>query len=246
MTVIRPLLLAFALAGSACLTAQAQSPFSSPDAPVRTVTVTGHGEASARPDLAYADFTVLRAGKTAREALDAANTGMTAVLEGMKAEGIEDRDLRTAGFSINPQYRYDQNQDGTQKPPELVGYEVRNSLTVRVRAVDKIGAILDKAVSLGANEGGSIRFDFTDPEGLRGAARRSAVADARAAAEILAEAAGVKLGRVLDITTNVEQEPLPPVPMLRMAQSAAAPEVPVALGENTIDARVRIIFEIAP
>ena len=214
--------------------------------PMRKIEVTGVGEASARPDVAVTDLTVLRTAETARAALDEANKGMAAIVAAMKEMKIESRDLQTSGFSITPQYRYDNNPDGTQRPPVLTGYEVRNTLSVRIRDIAGIGALLDKAVSLGVNQGGAIAFTLSDPAPVRSAARRNAVADAFATARTLAEAAGVPLGEIVSMAAADDEAPQP-VPMARMAMPAPAMDksVPVEAGENTIRATVRMVFEIA-
>lgn len=228
--------------------AQAPSPVdpAHPAVAPRTITTTGSGEASGAPDEASTRFTVLRSAETARKALDDANKAMGEVIASMKELGIEGRDLQTSGFSISPQYQYDNDRsDGSQNPPKIVGYEVRNSLTVKSRDIARIGEILDKAVTLGVNEGGDISFEVADPKPLRDEARRKAVADATATAKLLAEAAGVKLGEVREI--DVVGGELPPVPMARsmkMMAAEPAPAVPVETGESTMTANVRMVFTI--
>ncbi|KQT45264.1 hypothetical protein ASG43_12215 [Aureimonas sp. Leaf454] len=221
-----------------------------PTAPVRQITVTGTGEASAKPDLATTGLTVLRIAPTAGEALTAASAGMTEVVAAMKALGVEPRDLQTSGFQITPQYRYDEGQDGTRNPPALTGYEVRNTLSVRIRNLDTIGALLDNAVSLGVNEGSGIQFTIDDPAGLRTEARKKAVADARSTAETLAEAAGVALGPVVSIDVAADAMPPMPMPMSMARMEMAAPKassdgVPVEAGESTVTTNVRIVYGIA-
>jgi uncharacterized protein len=242
---IRPSLFALSLlsVGLAGLPASAET-----NPPPRQIIVTGVGEASAKPDIAVTALTVLRTGETARAALDEANKAMGEVTEAMKALQIESRDLQTSGFSINPQYRYDQKPDGTQAPPVLVSYEVRNTLSVRIRDVAAVGALLDKAVSLGVNQGGDISFTLSDPAPTRTAARREAVKDATATAKTLAEAAGVTLGAVVTIDANDFGEPPRPMPMERMALAASPMDksVPVEAGENTMRATVRMVFDIVP
>ena len=227
--------------GLAALPAHAE-----PTTPQRQIVVTGVGEASAKPDIAMTNLTVLRTGETARAALDEANKAMGEVTEAIKGLKIESRDLQTSGFAITPQYRYDQTQDGTQKPPVLIGYEVRNTLSVRIRDIAAVGAVLDKAVSLGVNQGGDISFTVSDPAPLRTAARKDAVKDATATATALAEAAGVPLGAVFSIDSADQGTPPQPMEMARMALAAAPMDksVPVEAGENTVRATVRMVFEI--
>jgi len=234
------------VASPAAALAQTGAPQPAAEAAARTLVVTGTGEARATPDVAMTSFTVLRSAETAREALDAANAAMREVTSGMRALGVADRDLQTSGFSINPQYRYDNQNDGTQKPPEIVAYEVRNSLTVRVRDIAKLGEILDRAVTLGVNQGGEISFDVAEPQEARNAARQEAVSDAMATAKVLAEAAGVTLGPVREISESGSQ--MPPQPMgrsMKMMAAEAAPSVPVETGENSFNASVRMVFSIA-
>ena len=209
--------------------AQTGAPQPAAEAAARTLVVTGTGEARATPDVAMTSFTAMRE-----------------VTSGMRALGVADRDLQTSGFSINPQYRYDNQNDGTQKPPEIVAYEVRNSLTVRVRDIGKLGEILDRAVTLGVNQGGEISFDVAEPQAARNAARQEAVSDAMATAKVLAEAAGVTLGPVREISESGSQ--MPPQPMgrsMKMMAAEAAPSVPVETGENNFNASVRMVFSIA-
>ncbi|GGD39917.1 SIMPL domain-containing protein [Aureimonas glaciei] len=214
--------------------------------PPRQIVVTGIGEASAKPDIAVTDLTVLRVGETARAALDEANAAMADVVAAMKALSIEDRDLRTSGFSIAPQYRYENRTDGTQAPPILTGYEVRNTLSVRIRDIAAVGALLDKAVSLGINQGGDIAFVLSDPAPVRTEARREAVADAMATAKTLAEASGVELGPVVSIAAGDDAAPPRPMAMERMALAAAPMDksVPVEAGESTLRTTVTMVFDL--
>jgi uncharacterized protein YggE len=209
--------------------------------PSPRIVVTGEGEAAVAPDLALLSLSVMREAKTARAALDANNDAMAAVIAAMKAAGIAERDLQTAGIQISPRYNYTNKPDGGQEA-ELVAYQVTNTLSVRVRDIDKTGEILDKAVSLGVNEGGGISFTNENPASALAEARKKAVADATAKARTLAEAAGVHIGRVLEITDqNVAP---PPMPMSAKAFDAARASVPVQAGENSYKVQVNMIFEL--
>ncbi|TGQ63551.1 MAG: SIMPL domain-containing protein [Mesorhizobium sp.] len=230
-----PLALAAAIAFPA-MAAAADSP-----APPRII-VSGEGEATISPDLALLSLSVMREAKTARAALDANNDAMAAVIAAMKAAGIKDRDLQTAGIQINPRYNYTNKPDGSQDA-ELVAYQVTNTLAVRVRDIDKTGEILDKAVSLGVNQGGGISFTNDNPAATIEEARKKAVANAVAKAKTLASAAGVTIGRVLEIT---DQNIAPP-PMAINAKAfdaAAGAAVPTQAGENAYNVQVTVTFEL--
>jgi uncharacterized protein YggE len=128
--------------------------------------------------------------------------------------------------------------------PRIVGYTVRNSLSVRIRDISRVGVVLDKSVTLGVNEGGSIMFTNDDPSEAMTQARVEAMQEAIAKANTLAGAAGVKVGRVLEIS---EQSYSPrPIPMARaeMAMARSADAVPVATGENTYKVTVNVSFAI--
>lgn len=229
-----PLALAAAIAFPAI--ASAADPAKTP-----RIVVTGEGEASIAPDIALLSLSVLREAKTARAALDANNDAMAAIIAAMKASGIADRDLQTGGIQINPRYNFTNKPDGSQEA-ELVAYQVTNTLSVRVRDIDKTGEILDKAVSLGVNQGGGISFTNDDPASALTEARKKAVADAISKAKTLAEAAGVSVGRVLEITDQT----LAPSPMPISAKSfdAARAAVPIQSGENTYNVQVNVTFEL--
>lgn len=213
--------------------------------PQPQIRVTGEGRAMLAPDMAMLNLTVTREGATAREALDANSTAMQEVLAAMRSTGIDERDLQTAQFSIQPRYRHHRpGASGQQEPPEIVGYSVSNSLTVRVRDLEEVGTILDRSVSLGVNQGGSIQFLNDDPAVALEQARVSAVKDALQRAATLTAAAGVKIGRILEIS---EQSAQPrPMPMARaeMMMSADAGAVPVAGGENTYSVTVSMTLAL--
>ncbi len=233
---------AFALALLASLlSAAAQA-----ESPEPRIVVSGLGSAQLAPDQAVLTLTVLRDAKTARAALDANSQAMQSVIDAMRSQGVDDKDLQTSNFSIQPQWVYPKTMPGEEpRSPVLVGYSVLNTLTVLVRDLDMVGAVLDRAVSLGVNRDGQIRFTNSDPSQALEDARRSAVADAIAKANTLASAAGVGLGKILEISEGSASMPRP---MAKVAMAAMAPEarpVPIAAGEMSLEVSVQIIFAIA-
>ena len=209
-----------------------------------TVIVTGEGTAEMAPDMALVDLGVVKDAKTAREALDANNKAMADILAAMKDAGIEARDLQTSGFAINPQYQFPQSTTGENPPPILLGFQVSNTVTLRVRDLSKLGEILDKAVTLGANHGGGIRFVNDKPDAAVSTARARAVENAIAKAKELTAAAGVGLGRVLEISeTSYRAEPMPMMRAMAKGYDAAG-AVPVASGENSYSVVVNVTFAL--
>jgi uncharacterized protein len=201
----------------------------------KLVTVTGEATVAVAPDTAMIRIGVTSQDKTAREAGDANAKQMTAVLAAIKDAGIADRDIQTSRLSLQPQY--DPNKAGTAR---LTGFQATNQVTVRIRDIDKLPAILDRAIAAGANEMSGIEFVVSEQSKLLDQARDDAIADARRKAELYAKAAGVKLGRVISIT----EEGSTPTPRPMQAMRAGA--VPVAPGEQTLRAVVTISYELGP
>ncbi len=201
-----------------------------------TISVTGTGSVEAAPDMATLMIGVTTQAETAAEALAANTEATNAVIARLTASGIEARDMQTSNLSINPNWTgYDSST------PTIAGYVASNMLTVRVRVLDTTGAVLDAAVTDGANTLNGLTFGLADPEPAYNEARKEAVADARAKAELLAGAAGVKLGPVLSIADQGAMTD--PAPMYREAVSAAP--VPVVGGELGLIANVSVTYAIA-
>lgn len=220
-----------------------QPAFSAEAAKEAVITVSGEAHASLAPDLAIISFAVSKTEKTARAALDANNQAMTAVVKALKESGIAAKDLQTSGFSIAPQFVYPNDNNNNPKPPVLTGYTVTNTLTVRLRDLAKIGSVLDRSVTLGINEGGSINFSNENPEKTIDGVRAAAMKNAAAKAKILAEAAGVKLGRIVEISeASAAPEPRALAPMA-MAKEASD-QVPVEAGELSYSVTVNASFAI--
>lgn len=234
------------LALAASLALGATAPLADDDIQPR-ILVTGQGSADLEPDMAVLNLTVTREGKTARAALDANSAAMAEVLSAMQRAGIEKRDLQTSNFNIQPRYTQSpRDASGERPPPRIAGYVVRNSLSVRVRDIARVGEVLDTSVTLGVNEGGNILFTNDDPSAAITQARRRAVAGALDKARTLADAAGVQLGAILEIS---EQSHIPrPMPMMDAEMGmlrAASASVPVAAGENSYSVSVNIAVAIA-
>lgn len=213
---------------------------------VGLISVVGVGTVKLAPDMATINLTVLRDAKTAKEALKNNNQAMTDVLSAMKLFGIEDKDLQTSNFSVNPRYIYPKQKNGVQQAPRIVAYQVSNSLTVRILDLEQVGEILDTSITLGVNQGGNIVFGNSDIAELQMQARAMAVKNALKKAEVLTEAAGVEIGDIKQINENSSQSR--PQPIMRaemaMAKMADSPSVPITGGENAYRVTVNVTFEI--
>lgn len=203
------------------------------------ITVTGEGRVDQAPDMATLSLGVTTEGATAAEALAANSAEIAKVLERLTAAGVEPRDMQTSGLSVNPNWQNYSSSDA----PKIAGFIANNGVTVRIRALDGLGAVLDAAVQDGANQLNGVEFGLQEPRPAQDEARRRAVADAKARAELLAGAAGVKLGAIRSIKESLGAAE--PMPMFRMAAEAAAgAPVPVTGGEVSTAANVTIVWEI--
>ena len=202
----------------------------------RLVTVIGEGTVAVAPDLAIIRVGVSSQGKSAREASDANAKQMTAVLAAIKDAGIAERDMQTSRLSLQPQY--DPNRSA---PTRLLGFQASNQVTVKIREIDKLAGILDRAIGAGANEMSGIEFVVSESSKLLDKARGDAMADAHRKAELYARAAGAKVGHVVAITEEGSAQP--PYPVHAMRAGAA---VPVAPGEQTLRAVVTVSYELGP
>lgn len=205
----------------------------------RTISVTGRGEVAAAPDMAVIALGVVEEADTARAAMDAASASAAAMLARLREIGIAERDIQTSELRLSPVWSTP--KEGQQR--QIVGFQAANQLTLRVRDLSGLGAVLDAVVSDGANRFGGLRFTMADPAPLMEDARRRAVEDATARARTLAQAAGVPLGRVVTISEHGGGGPRPV--MMEAARSDMAGAPPVAPGEIELSVEVSMVFGIA-
>ena len=230
MRISRVLICAFVIAAAAL------APFSAQAAERidKLVTVSGEGTASAVPDNAVIRLGVSSQGKTARAASDANAKEMTVVLAAIKDSGVADRDIQTTSLSLQPQY--EPNKTGA---PRLIGFQANNQVTVKIRDIGALPTVLDRAIAAGANEMSGIEFVVSEQTKLLDKARAAAIVDARRKAELYANAAGMKVGRVMSIS---EEGAAPqPRPYQAMRAGAAAP---IAPGEQMLRAVVTVSYEL--
>jgi len=211
-----------------------------PPAP-RTVTATGTGRVAVTPDVVELRLGVAVTRPTARAAQAEAAGAMTAVLAALRRAGSADRDLRTAGLSLQPVMDY--QGDGA---PRLRGYELRNGVVARLRDVTRLPEAIDGAIAAGATTLDSVHFDVEDRAAAEAAARAAAVTDAVAKAGALARAAGAELGPVLAISEASAVEPgLVPAGRSAKLLAAEAAPTPVEAGESEIAVTVEVVAALA-
>lgn len=209
------------------------------DAPERQIVVSGVGEVAVAPDMATVTLGVEAHRKTARDAVSDMSEDATAILDTLAAAGIEKADMQTSGLNLYPVWS---SQIKSNQTRQIDGFIAATTLTVRVRELDGLGAVLDRVISDGANRFQGVSFGVQDPDPLMDQARLEAVAEARRKALLLADAAGVELGALLSLSESGGGHPRP-VQMHEAARSMAA-DVPIAAGEVAITAQVSMVYRI--
>ena len=202
-----------------------------------TLNLSAYGEVKIKPDMATLDLGVTTEAATAQAAMQANSAKMTAILAAVRAQGVKAEDVQTAGLNLSPQYRYPPNA-----PAERTGYQATNTVTVRVRDLPRVGAVLDAAVSAGGNEVHGISFGLADTTPVENAAREAAVRALQAKAELYAQATGYRLARLVSLGEG-GSGPVMPQPAMMSAVRAQA--VPVAPGELTVRETVSGTYELS-
>jgi uncharacterized protein len=207
----------------------------------RWIEVSGDGSVSAAPDFARLTLGVTTTGKDARAAMAANAKSANALVALIKSAGVAPADIQTSGVSISPMFS---NQPPAQvSPPAITGYNVSDNVTVIVRNLSSLGALLDNAVAAGANTIYGISYGENDPSALLDKARPLAVSDARRKAEIYAAAGGARIGRLMELTEEGGARPVA-FAARTYAQGAAAAPTPIEAGEDKLTVTVRARFEL--
>ena len=197
------------------------------------------GEVTRVPDIAVVSAGVVSRAATASAALQDSATRMDRVISALKRAGIADRDIQTSNVSLNPEYRYPENQS-----PQLVGYTASNTVTVRFRDIRNSGKVLDALVGEGANQINGPSLVVDKPESALDEARGKAVAIGRARAEIYARSLGMRVVRVVAVNESggyYAPPPPPPMPMAAMERSASTR---IEAGEQKLQVNLGMVFEL--
>jgi uncharacterized protein YggE len=207
----------------------------------RWVNVTGEGSISAAPDFAEVTLGVTSTGKKAGDAVAANAQAANTLVALIKSEGVAPADIQTSSVSVSP--IFSQPLPNQQTAPTVTGYSVSNNVSVRVRDITRLGALIDKAVTAGANSIYGIGFGHNNLSALLDKARPLAVADARRKAELYAAAEGGKIGRLMVLTEDggVRESPMA---FSRASAMPAPPPTPIEAGEDKLTVSVSARFEL--
>jgi hypothetical protein len=208
----------------------------------RTVRVRGEGTVEAQPDAARISAGVSITHASLKKAREDAARQASAIIAAAKSAGVPSSDIQTSGYAVYPQYSA--ASKGKEKPAEIVGYDVRNTVSIVVRDLERLAEALDAVVTAGANQVSGPDFYLQQPEVHEEEARRRAMASARRRAEVLAAAAGARLGAVRSIVDG-DQPAMPAPRMMRAMAADAATPTPIEVGTERITASVEVTWDLA-
>lgn len=208
-----------------------------------TIVVGASAEIQVTPDRAELSIAVESRARTAAQASTENARIQTAVLEAVRRQGITGPNIQTRSVQVTPEYQYP--REGGR--PTVTGYVARNEVAVTITDLSKLGPVIDAALAQGATNVVGPRFTISNPDSARREALDAAVRKAMADAQVMARAAGVQLGNVLEMSSHsaANTEVARPV-MYRMAAAADAAPTPVETGTITVQASVEIKLAIAP
>lgn len=217
-----------------------------------TITVSGQGEVFAVPDTAEFSVTIQERAKDVSTAQDAMAKKANAIIAYLKGQGVDEKDIKTTDYGINPEYEWNQGVcAGGYCPPgkqTLTGFTASETLAVKVKDTKKAGDLLAGVGEKGAFQVSGLSFTVADEDALTAQARDKAIADARAKAEQLADALGVSIVRIVGFNEGGGGAPVPMYARADMAvglggaSKAAVPEI--AVGQNKITSDVSVTYEI--
>lgn len=218
----------------------------------RTITVSGDGKITAKPDLAYVTLSVSSTGKTVKEVTSENNTKMNKVIEELKKLTIAEKDIATTEYYLSPEYDsqqvvYSPVTLADRKLPKIIGYSLNQSLGVKIRNLEIADQVLDIATASGANQVSGLSFQIDDTSNFKQEARAKAFQTAREKAQQMANSAGVKLGRVVTFSESFGDYPMPyanfAMNKTMMAEdSSVAPQLQP--GSQDLNVNVTVTYEI--
>jgi len=211
--------------------------------PSRTMSVTSEGKTMVTPDIAYVSFSVVSYGKNAQDLADSNNQKMKGVIDNIKSQGLEEKDIKTSSYNLSPEYRYDQNAERRY----IVGYSMTQTVSVKIRDLAKVATIVGGVTPLGVNQVGGVSFDVEDKDAALASARAEAVAKARTKAEQMAEASGLRLRGIVGVSEY--QNPMPyrddyGMGGMETMKSLAAPMPAIEAGSQEITVNVTLTYAI--
>lgn len=208
-------------------------------ATTNTVSFSGEGKVVSKSDIALVNLSIVTESATSKSAQDNNSKKSKAVVDFLKKQKIEEKDIKTTSYNIYPQYRYPENDK-----PAINGYQVNQTMEIKIRNLDNVSAILDGVVSAGTNQINSLSFQIDEPEQLKAEARKMAINDAKKKARELEKELGIDLGKIINFSENTGGFPTPIFLEAKggIGGGDGGPSVPA--GENEIVVNVYLTYQI--
>jgi uncharacterized protein len=203
------------------------------------ISFAGEGKVYTKPDIAFVDVSVVTQGVQIKDVQDANTKKMNKVITFLKDSGIDEKDIKTTNYNLYPQYTYENN-----KIPQIMGYQINQTLSIKIRNLDKVGTILEGGVNVGINQVNSLYFGFENDEQLKEQARKIAIDDAKKKAEKLASQLGVKLIKITGFSDNTVGYPVPMYDAKAYGLGGGGGTPNIQTGQNEIIVDVTITYEI--
>jgi uncharacterized protein YggE len=215
-----------------------------------TISITATGEVYVKPDLALASFSVVTESESVETAMKENTENMNAITDFIKKKGVEDKDLKTTNFNISPRYEWHDASVYPYYPTGkrvLVGYEITQTLQVKIRDLSKVGEIIQGATESGANQVGELQFTVDDYDTARAEAREEAIAKAKAKANELASQLGIKLVKIKSFSDTSDTPRYygfaeKSSSAIGLGGGDSTPQIQT--GENKVEVTVYITYEI--
>lgn len=207
-----------------------------------TFTVVGEGTISVKPDIAYVSVGIQKNASTVKQVQTQVNEVTNKIIAGVKAIGIDAKNIQTENYSLNPNYDW---SSGSQK---ITGYTANSQLKIKITDLDKINDVIDSATTNGANQVSNITLDVDNRDAAEETARKDAVAQANKKAETAAKIAGFKLGKIIGYYESSDNSNLvrPVAYNLKGAGAATdqASSTNVQTGSEEVKITVNISYQI--
>jgi len=208
--------------------------------PAKTITVSAEGKVTVEPDIAKISFSVISDGMNPEQLADTNNKKMKAAIAFIKSQGIDDKDIKTIQYTLNPRYEYDPKT----RRSYFSGYTLIQTVSIKVRDLNKVPRILGSLPGLGINQIGSISFEVDGPEKYLNEARNQAFDKAKEKAREMALKNGVNLVRVINFSEYQTGEPLPYSQPLEEREMAKIAVPSIQPGTQEVTIRVNLTYEI--
>ena len=210
-------------------------------ATTNTVSFSGEGKVTAKPDIAVISASIVTQAVDSKVAQDSNSTKSNAVSVFLKKEGVDDKDIKTSGYNVLPQYKYPPY--GGQ--PTTSGYQVTQSYEIKVRDLTKVSAILSGLVAAGANQVNNLGLQVENPDTIQVEARQLAIDNAKKKASELEKQVGVRLGRIVNFSEGSNGYPVPVYYDAKVGGMGGGGQEPtISIGENDIVVNVTITYQI--